>query len=286
MAPTPSKTVPDSTAVRVALWRALHLQIDGKPPVFTDEIGLRLASPQEGWQQRPDMHPQGTQGYRAAIVGRARFTEDLVLEKYKEGVHQLVILGAGLDTFAQRKPPGTDDLRVFEIDQPETQAWKKQRLHELGLKDFPQFVPVDFEQGETWPEQLIASGFDSTKPAVIVSTGVAMYLTREANRATLQQIVRTFAAGSTLVLSFLLPTELVEPSEQEAFRFVQERAKESGTPFLSLFPPEEVLSLAREVGFHKVEHVSRQNLIDLYFAQRGDRLVPSSGEEIMVATTK
>src|SRR5437868_2165902 len=94
---------PDSTAVRVALWRAIHVQLDPRPHVLEDEIGLRLAAPDEGWRSRPDMDPQGTSPFRASIVARARFIEDLVVERAGHGVRQYVILGAGLDTFAQRR---------------------------------------------------------------------------------------------------------------------------------------------------------------------------------------
>ena len=95
---------PDSTAVRVALWRALHVQIDPPPHVLEDEIGLRLAAPDDGWRRRPDMDPHATSRSRASIVARARFIEDLVVERARQGVGQHVILGAGLDTFAQRRP--------------------------------------------------------------------------------------------------------------------------------------------------------------------------------------
>src|SRR5215469_10476413 len=91
---------PDSTAVRVALWRALHLQVDPPPHIFEDEVGLKLAAPDEGWHRRPDMDPHFTQLFRASIVARARFIEDLVVEQASRGAAQYVILGAGLDTFA------------------------------------------------------------------------------------------------------------------------------------------------------------------------------------------
>src|SRR5215472_5407459 len=94
----------DSTAVRVALWRAMHVQVDPPPPILEDEIGLRLAAPDENWRRRPDMDPQGTRYFRASIVARARFIEDLVAEQAGRGVGQYVILGAGVDTFAQRRP--------------------------------------------------------------------------------------------------------------------------------------------------------------------------------------
>ncbi len=119
---------PDSTAVRVALWRAMHVQVDPPPHVLEDEIGLRLAAPDEGWCRRPDMDPHVTSHFRASIVARARFIEDLVVEQASDGVGQYVILGAGLDTFAQRRPEIASHLFVFEVEQPGPQAWKRQRL--------------------------------------------------------------------------------------------------------------------------------------------------------------
>ena len=109
---------PDSTAMRVALWRAMHVQVDPPPHVIEDEIGLKLVAPDDGWRQRPDMDPQFTRPFRASIVARARFIEDLVVEQAGHGVDQYVILGAGLDTFAQRRSEIASRLRVFEVDRP------------------------------------------------------------------------------------------------------------------------------------------------------------------------
>ena len=124
---------PDSTAVRVALWRAMHVLHDSPPHVLEDEVGLHIAAPEDGWRRRPDMDPEFTAGFRAWVVARARFIEDLVLEKAASGTSQYVILGAGLDTFAQRRPEVASTLRVFEVDRPGPQAWKQHRLVELGL---------------------------------------------------------------------------------------------------------------------------------------------------------
>src|SRR5882724_10399211 len=152
---------PDSTAVRTALWRAMHVLDDPPPHVIEDELGLRLAAPDDGWRARPDMDPDGTSGFRAAIGARARFIEDLVAEQAGHGVAQYVLLGAGLDTFAQRRPRLAARLRVFEVDQPGPQAWKRQRLLELGfgVPDWLRLVPVDFEASESWWRQLAAAGF-------------------------------------------------------------------------------------------------------------------------------
>jgi methyltransferase (TIGR00027 family) len=277
--------IPDSTAVRVALWRALHLEADAPPPVLADEVGLRLAAPDPGWRERPDMHPDGTRGYRASIVGRARFIEDLVCERAEKGVGQYVILGAGLDTFAQRRPEMARKVRVFEIDKPETQAWKKRRLEELGLgiAENLQFVPVDFEAGERWREKLARSGFRADQPAVVASTGVSMYLTKEANLASLREIA-ALAPGSTLAMTFLLTLDLIDPAERAQHEMVYERARAAGTPFVSFFRPPELLAMAREAGFREARHVDRAALIARYFMGRADGLQPSSGEEFLVAT--
>src|SRR4029077_6682368 len=203
---------PDSTAVRVALWRALHVQVDPPPHVFEDEIGLKLAAPEEGWRRRPDMDPHFTSCFRASIVARARFIEDLVVERPGHGVGQYVILGAGLDTFAQRRPDIASRLLVFEVDQPGPQAWKRQRLIELsfGIPEWLRLVPVDFEAGSSWWKQLAAAGFDAGQPAVVASTGVSMYLAKEAIAAKLRQVA-ALAPGSTLAMTFLLPLDLTDP---------------------------------------------------------------------------
>jgi methyltransferase (TIGR00027 family) len=276
----------DGTAVRVALWRAMHVLVDAPPHVLEDEIGLQLAAPADGWRDRGDMHPAGTSGFRAAIVARARFIEDLVVEQAGRGVAQYVILGAGLDTFAQRRPEVADRLVVFEVDQPGPQAWKRQRLIELGFGVPPwlRLVPVDFEAGASWWEELSGWGFDPGQPAVVVSTGVSMYLSNEANAATLRQIAG-LAPGSTLAMTFLLPAELLDDADRAGLGMAESGARAAGTPFISFYRPEEMLALAREAGFKDATHVSGASLGGRYFADRADGLRPSSGEDLLVATT-
>ena len=280
------QTAADGTAVRVALWRAMHVQVDPPPHVLEDEIGLQLAGPDDGWRDRPDMHPAGTSRFRAAIVARARFIEDLVVEQAGRGVAQYVILGAGLDTFAQRRPEVAARLLVFEVDQPGPQAWKRQRLIELGfgVPAWLRLVPVDFEAGGSWREQLAAAGFDAGQPAVVVSTGVSMYLSKDANLATLRQIAG-LAPGSTLAMTFLLPAELLDDDDRAGFRMAESGARAAGTPFISFYTPDEMLALAREAGFKDAGHVAGTWLAERYFAGRTDGLRPSSGEDLLVATT-
>ena len=272
---------PDNTAVRVALWRALHVEVDSPPHVFEDEVGLKLAAPDDGWRSRPDMSPF-TRPFRASIVARARFIEDLVAEQAARGVGQYVILGAGLDTFAQRRPELASRLLVFEIDRPGPQAWKRQRLVDLGLgiPSFLRLVRVDFEAGDAWWERLAASGFDSGRPAVVASTGVSMYLTRDAIMATLQ-----LAPGSTLVMSIAASDRAGRP-RASGIEGAVAGARANGTPFISFFTPPEMLTLARDAGFSEVQHVSAATLAQRYFVGRTDGLrPPNNSEELLVATT-
>ncbi len=281
------KIAPESTAARVALWRALHVQIDSHPHVFEDEIGLALLAPPDGWRDRQDMHPQFTRSARASIVARARFIEDLIAEQAALGVNQYVILGAGLDSFAQRRPDIASRLQVFEIDQPGPQAWKRQRLTEMGfgVPEWLHFVPVDFEQGASWWDELVACGFDTNKPAIVVSTGVSMYLTREANVATLRQL-STLAPRSTFAMTLMLPLDHADPAERMGLEMAQKGARANGTPFISFFTPVEMLALAREAGFKDCLHVSSAELTRRYFADRTDGLrPPRNAEEFLVAST-
>ncbi|GGK74243.1 class I SAM-dependent methyltransferase [Mangrovihabitans endophyticus] len=275
----------DKTAIRTALWRALHVQADPRPHVFEDDLGARLVAPDGGWRSRPDMDLARSAGARASIVARARFIEDLVVERAGEGIGQYVILGAGLDTFAQRRPPGAAGMRVFEVDQPETQAWKRARLAELGYRvpEELRLVPVDFEADDDWWQRLVQEGFDPARPAVLACSGVTMYLTRDAVAATLRTAA-ALAERSVLVMTFMQPVDLVDPAERAAREGLERAARADGTPFRSFFGPHDILALAKEAGFRHVEHVSAADLAERYFAGRADGLRPSTIEELLLAT--
>jgi methyltransferase (TIGR00027 family) len=264
----------------------MHVQLDAAPHVLEDEIGLRIAAPDDGWRQRPDMDADATRTFRGGMVARARFVEDLVVERAGLGVDQYVLLGAGLDTFVQRRPEIASRLHVFEVDQPGAQAWKRERLVELGLgvPDGLHFVPVDFEAGDPWWDRLVAAGLDPGRPAVVASTGVSMYLTKDTNAATLRQLA-SLASGSTVVMTFLLPIELVDEVDRIGLDFAVRGASASGTPFISFYAPGELLATARAAGFPEVEHVSAAELNRRYFTSRTDGLRTSSGEDLLVART-
>jgi methyltransferase (TIGR00027 family) len=275
---------PDNSAVRVALWRAMHVQIDPTPHIIEDEIGFQLIATDSEWRQRPDMHPDFTKRLRASIVARARFIEDLIIEQCEHGITQYVILGAGLDTFVQRRPDVASQLQVFEIDQSDTQTWKQQRLIDLGfgVPKWLHFVSVDFEISSWW-EQLINAGFDTSKPAVVACAGVSLYLTKDAILATLHQIA-TLAPCSKLAMAFYLPLYLLNEEDKPLQLIAEKGARSTGTPFISFFTPDEILALAREAGFKNIETISTNDLAKRYFIGRTDNFSPASGEEFLVAT--
>ncbi|GET23970.1 class I SAM-dependent methyltransferase [Prolixibacter sp. NT017] len=274
---------PDNTAVRTALWRALHVQVDAEPYILEDEIGLKLVAPSDDWQQRPDM--RFTQRLRASVVGRARFVEDFIVDQSKRGISQLVVLGAGLDTFAQRKTGIASKLQIYEIDRTATLDWKRQRLTELGFRipKFLHYVGVNFEMSSWW-DRLLKAGFDVNQPTVLTCTGVSLYLTREANVAMLNQVAE-LAPGSKVAISFYLPVDLLDEEDRAMQNLAEKGAQEAGTPMMSFFSPDELLALGTEAGINDVRLVTTKDLEYSYFSNRTDNLLPASGEIFLLGTT-
>ncbi len=286
---------PDLTAVGAAFGRAAHVLLDPAPHVFTDTLSLKLAdepalraanllAPDGGLALDP-REPRAQ--WRGTFAARARFVEELVAERLELGVTQYVILGAGLDTFAQRRPELASRLRVFEIDGPVTQAWKRERLRALALAvpEGLRFVPVDFESGDSWVREIARHGFDLTRPAVIASTGVAQCISREACAKTLREAAE-LAAGTTFVSTFMLPIERIDPRERELRALTEQRAAARGFPWISFYSAEEFVSLARGAGFDDLRHVSSAELNQRYFAGRSDGLRAADGEHLITATRR
>lgn len=274
-----SNTAPNSSAVRTALWRGLHGLIDAKPLVIEDSIGLQLAAPQEGWQERPDM--KFTKPVRAAMVGRARLLDDYAIECSKNGIHQYVSLGTGLDTLAQRLGDSLN-MQIFEIDEEPTLNWKEGRLKELGLsKEFQHFVPVNFMKS-SWFDILKQSSFKSDSPALLTCVGVTLYLDAAAVNELLKNS-SNLAKGSKIVIAFYLPEEALTGEDLKIFQMSKRGAGASGTPFLSFFMPDAVLDLAKQFGLKNAKIINRADMIELYFKDRTDELIPTEGEFFLVA---
>jgi methyltransferase (TIGR00027 family) len=291
---------PDSMAVTTALWRAAHLRVDSPPHVLEDDYGLRLmrdtdalatflgpvaAVGPDAWLAHPFMG-ETFRRWRASMVARARLVEDIVREQVERGYDQYVILGAGLDSFALRRVDLVPPLRVFEVDEPGTQAWKRRRLNDLGLAQPATltFVPVDFER-QGWVAEIIKAGFDQARPAMVSSLGVTQYLSVDAVQVMLDDVAR-LGPGSVFVCSFVLPGHLIQPDEHEMRVETEARAAAGGHPWLSSFPPDRICRLAEGAGFSNVRVVTPDDLAGRYFAARTDGLRPSSQNAYLIASTR
>lgn len=268
---------PSQTALTAAAARAAHLIVDGEPRIFADTLAYTLLGDEAetliGYHRLHGDHPILAEA-RTAVTVRSRYTEDRLAEAVARGVTQYVILGAGLDSFAYRSDPA-GGTRVFEVDHPGTQAWKRERLKEAGiaLPDTVTFVPVDFET-EVLSDALTEAGFDPSRPAFVSWLGVTMYLTSEAIAGALAEIGR-FAPGTELVLDSMLPPELRDAAGQAYAEAVSSVAAERGEPWLSFFGPEDMSALLEAHGFGLVGHARPSDAIDAGLWERTDAVRPS-----------
>ncbi|MCO5972786.1 class I SAM-dependent methyltransferase [Actinoallomurus soli] len=267
---------PSQTALTAAAARAAHLIVDDEPRIFADTLAYTLLGDEAEnlvrYHRLHGDHPILAEARSMATV-RSRYTEDRLAEAGARGVTQYVILGAGLDSFAYRC--GAGGLRVFEVDHPGTQEWKRERLKEadLALPGTVTFVPVDFETA-VLPEALAEAGFDPSRPAFVSWLGVTMYLTREAVAGTLAEIGR-FAPGTEIVTDSMLPAGLRDAEGQAYAEAVSSVAAERGEPWLSFFAPEDLSTLLEEHGFGLVGHVRPSDAIDAGLWKRTDAIRPS-----------
>jgi methyltransferase (TIGR00027 family) len=199
---------------------------------------------------------------------RARLAEDVVERAVAAATRQYVILGAGLDSFAYRRQDLLARLVVFEVDHPATQAWKRQRLAELGV-ELPAnlvFAPVDFET-QTLRAGLLAAGFDFAASAVFSWIGVTMYLTQAAIDATVETVAAC-APESRIVLTYNLPPSALQGQGLAMQRRMSRLAGGMGEPWISFFTPAEADALLRRCGFGDVEHFGPAEAIRTYFDDR------------------
>ncbi|MEV6769645.1 SAM-dependent methyltransferase [Nocardia sp. NPDC051030] len=257
---------PSRTALITAYARAYH-QIADRPPIFTDPLAVRLLGvTAEGLAElvtaTTDHLAIGASDRprRLFFAARSRFAEDAVAAAIAAGVRQVVILGAGLDTFAYRNP--RPEVRVFEVDHPATQAWKRERLTAAGI-DRPEtltFVPVDFET-QTLAAGLEANGFKRTDPAVFVWLGVVFYLTPDAAHATLEYIAGQ-AQPVEVIFDYLQPANSDEERAHQQAR--ADRLADVGEPVFSYFAPDDIAAQLRALGFTDLEDHSAPDLVTRY----------------------
>jgi methyltransferase (TIGR00027 family) len=262
---------PSHTALRVALRRAAHQVYDAAPLVLDDPIAVRILGDTYAEElRRTPLRPDRpfSVGLRAFLVARSRFAEDMLAAAVGEGVTQYVLLGAGLDTFAHRNP--YRELRVFEVDHPATQAWKRELLekNELPEPERLSYVPVDFER-QSLDAQLAAAGFDADAPAFFAWLGVVPYLTLEAFRATVE-FIASQPRGTGVVMDYGQPRHVLPLREQLSHDSLTSRVALAGEPFHLFFTPDEMAGELRE--FSSIDDMGSQEINARYFANRTDAL--------------
>jgi methyltransferase (TIGR00027 family) len=264
------QAIASRTALSVALRRAAH-QIYDSPVVFDDPIAVGiLGAAYAGQLQRTPLRPDRpfSTALRAFLVARSRYAEDNLRRAVASGVEQYVLLGAGLDTFAYRNPFAK--LRVFEVDHPATQQWKRELLqrNNIAIPDSIAYTPVDFEH-QSLAEQLRDAGFNSQAPAFFAWLGVVPYLTLEAFRATLS-FISAQRSGSGVTLDYGQPRSALPLLERMAHDSLASRVEKAGEPFRLFFTPPQI---AAELShFHGVEDLGAAEINARYFSGRSDQL--------------
>ena len=262
------------TALRVAQRRAVHQVID-QPCVLTDPIAIPMLGPEFRYDPAGETHPFA-RAFRAFMAARSRYAEDRLAASVAKGISQYVVLGAGLDTFAYRNP--CPQLRVFEVDFPATQEWKRALLAAAALAapNNLTFVPLDFEH-QTLAAGLADAGFDSTKPAFFGWLGVVPYLTLAAFRSTLDTIA-ALPGGTAVSFDYAVSPHALSVLHRMTFRALARRVAKAGEPFQLLFAPEQLDAEFVRAGFGRSEQLGGAELNKLYFAQRSDGLkLPTPG---------
>lgn len=264
-----------------AMLRGLHRHWHARPWVIDDPYGLPLAGP--GWRDLLALYeslvPQHLIDLAlGGVVVRSRYVEDRL---EMGGFSQYVLLGAGLDSIACRRPDLLRGVTMFEVDHPSTQAWKRERLTLMGIPEHDShvFVPADFET-EDLRDVLDRAGFDWNKPTLFSWLGVVMYLTRDAIATTLRTLAGA-GPGSGLVMTYVTTPEYMDDDSLALFKITDEVVTQMGEPFIELFAPGEIEALARDCGYVVDEHASPEDLATRYFADRKDGLRPYSVERIL-----
>ena len=262
-----------ATAQGAAMHRAVHQLLD-RPMIFSDPLALRIIGREaekalRGGESRHIL--PGAAGLRAFLAVRSRFTEDCLAEAIARGTGQYVVLGAGLDTFAYRGAYDPARLRIFEIDHPATQEWKRERLRDAGIAvpDSVFYAPVDFER-QTIAEGLAQAGFDFAAPTFFAWLGVVLYLTRDAVVETLRFVAEQTGASSEIVFDYPEPVDAMGPVLRRAMRKLAARVASIGEPFRTAFKAHEIKDTLLAIGFSRVEDMDTAALNERYCRGRHD----------------
>jgi methyltransferase (TIGR00027 family) len=251
------------TAYRAARARAWHQVVD-VPRVFDDPLAVRFLRAEDASQLKGSRPARGgplARGMRMALAVRSRIAEDALHEAMQRGVRQYVVLGAGFDTFALRNPHPAARLRVFEVDHPDTQATKRQRIEEAGLPVPPSFtmVPVDFAADDL-KEQLESAGFAAGEPAFFAFLGVAVYLEAAALEHTLR-FIAACAKGTEVVFDYVVQPSRLPWLDRLALHLAARRCARLGEPWKCFLDPDTLPSHLAAMGFTSTFNLGAQEIV-------------------------
>ena len=266
--------LPSKTAQSVAVRRAEH-QLFDFPHILEDPIAPWIVGPEAaislmfGWWTA---YLPASRYLRAFMAVRSRYAEDQLARAIASGTAQYVILGAGLDTFPYRNPYSNCGLRVFEVDHPDTQAWKRDRLALTAIPVPPlvTFVPIDFEH-QRLDIELARAGFRLDEPAFFSWLGMTPYLANEVVMDTFK-LIHSFCPANAIAFDYALPRQALSEGEKVASDALSERVARAGEPFKSSFRPEALANDLKQVGFRRIESPTTDHINALYFRNRLDGL--------------
>jgi len=262
---------PSRTALLIARQRAAHQLLD-HGSILHDPFALKiLGEDEKDVLQFANAHPLLSIG-RLFTAARSRIAEDALSDAIESGIRQIVILGAGLDTFALRNPHSALEVRIYEVDHPATQAWKRERMAEaqLPLPQWVTFVPVDFERGDLG-EALVGAGFQQNSPAFFTWLGVVPYLSQDAIDRTLDDIASI--QKSEVVFDYMQPPEAFSEELRQIEKARSEQLEKIGERTASRFEPAGIAAILRSLGFSQIEDIGFQE-IKSRFGSAVQRLAP------------
>jgi methyltransferase (TIGR00027 family) len=254
---------PSRTAWGAAVHRAAH-QVLEQGRIFSDPLALRVLGEDAESIVREAERRTSKRPMRMFIAVRTRFAEDALAAAVAHGVTQLAVLGAGLDTFAYRSPFG-DRLRVFEVDHPATQAWKRELLEQAGIAapSSLTFAPIDLER-QSLAAGLASVGFDPGRQTFFTWLGVVPYLTADAVWSTLAYI-GALPGGAHLVFDYSDPPETLAPDARARHDKVAERVEAAGEAFRSYFEADGLHAGMRSLGFCEIEDLGPLQITARWF---------------------
>jgi methyltransferase (TIGR00027 family) len=262
--------------------RAAHQVLD-RASIFVDPLALRILDDDTQTALRAaEGHPSGPR-IRWFIAARSRIAEDALTIAIRNGARQLVVLGAGLDTLAYRAP-AAGGLRVFEIDHPATQAWKRQCLLKasIAVPDALSFVPVDFER-ETLADALASAGFDPRQRSFFSWLGVVPYLTEAAVFSTLG-FIAALPGGAEVVFDYVNPAASMTEARRAGHQALLTRVAALGETIKSHFYTDALRAELTALGFRDLDDFGPAQIATRFFPERANPS-PRSGGHIVHATT-